>query len=75
MSPNNLDYHTLCDEVWILCYDLYVKSTKPAHFDVISASNPTGDIPTNILLKERALREDLSSSVYLVMGPNLRYVG
>ena len=74
-SPNNLEYHPLRDEVWVRCSDIDVNSTDPTHLDVFSASTPNGEIQTNILVKERALKEGLSSSGYSVINPDLGDIG
>ena len=48
LSPNNLKYHPLRDEVWVRCSEIDGNSTNLTHFDVFSASNPSGEIQTNI---------------------------
>jgi len=74
-SPNSLEYHALREEIWVRCSDLDVESTDPTHLDVLSATNPSGEIQTNILVDERALRERLSSSGYSVINDDLGDVG
>jgi len=75
LSPNNLEYHPLRDEVWVRCGEIDVNSTNPTHLDVFSASNPSGEIQTNILMQERALKEGLSSSGASVINDDLGDVG
>lgn len=76
VNPNDLEYHPLRDEVWVRCENEDDDgSNNPTHLDVFAASNPSGDIPTNILLKDRALQEGLSSSGYSVIHPDLGDVG
>ena len=48
LSPNNLKYHPLRDEVWVRCSEIDGNSTNPTRLDVFSASNPSGEIQTNI---------------------------
>ena len=55
VGPNDLEYQALRDEVWVRCTGLDANSTDPTHLKVFSASNPSGEIGTDILLKERAL--------------------
>ena len=74
-GPEALEYHPLRDEMWVRCGDLDVNGTDPTHLDVLSASNPSGEIQTNILLQERALREGLSSSGHSIIHPDLGDVG
>ena len=74
-SPHDLEFHPLRDEVWVRCHDIDTNSTDPTHLDVFSASNPSGEIQTNILVGERALQEGLGSSGYSVISPELGDVG
>lgn len=74
-GPNDLEYHALRDEVWVRCTGMDVNSTDPTHLDVFSASNPSGQIQTDILLKDRALEEGLSSTGYSVVHHSLGDVG
>ena len=55
MVTNKLDYQPLHDEVQFCCSDVDENSTEPNLLNVFSASNPSGDIQTNIMLKESAL--------------------
>lgn len=72
LNPSDLDYHALRDEVWVRCTEYDANSTaKRSHLDVISASNPSGDIMADIMLKDRAIEEDLSSSGYTVVHHSL----
>lgn len=66
-SPNDLDYHSLRDEVWIKCYDVGGISS---FIDVVSASGISADIETNITLVD----SDYSRG-YLVTDPTLGDVG
>mmetsp|Transcript_42066 Transcript_42066/g.101424 ORF Transcript_42066/g.101424 Transcript_42066/m.101424 type:complete len:275 (-) Transcript_42066:1163-1987(-) len=74
-SPHDLEYHPLRDEVWVRCDGFNANSTDPTHLDVFSASNPSGDVVTNILAGERALKEGISSSGYSVIAPALGDTG
>jgi hypothetical protein len=74
-SPQNIEYHSLRDEVWVRCSDLAEGVGETTNLDVFSASNPTGDVQTDILLQERALEEGLSSDGYSVMDNSLGDVG
>ena len=74
-SPDNLEYHPLRDEIWVRCSDVDVNSTSPSNLDVFSASNPTGDVLVNILMKDRALTENLSSEGSTVVDNSLGDVG
>lgn len=74
-SPSTLEYHPLRDEVWIRCSDVVENGTAQTNLDVISAANPAGDIQTDILLKDRALSEGLSSRGYSVIDNTLGDVG
>mmetsp|Transcript_10534 Transcript_10534/g.21151 ORF Transcript_10534/g.21151 Transcript_10534/m.21151 type:complete len:243 (+) Transcript_10534:395-1123(+) len=75
MSPSSLEFHPLRDEVWVRCSDVDENSTAPTQLDVFSASSPSGDIQTDILLSERALKEGLSSKGYSVIDNSLGDVG
>lgn len=74
-SPHDLEFHPLRDEIWIRCTDIDNEGIDPTHLDVISASNPSGEIKTNILAQERALQEGVKSSGYSVIAPELGDVG
>lgn len=74
-GPNDLEYHALRDEVWVRCNGIDVDSTDPTHLDVLSASNPSAQIQTDILLKSRALEDGLSSRGYSVVHHTLGDVG
>ncbi len=74
-GPRSLEYHALRDEVWVRCQDIDEDSTIQTNLDVISATNPAGDVETNILMKDRALTEGLSSSGYSVIHNTLGDVG
>ena len=74
-SPHDLEFHPLRDEIWLRCEDTDVNSTDITHLDVLSASNPSGAVQTNILVGDRALEEGLSSSGYTVIHPDLGDVG
>ena len=74
-SPHDLEFHPLRDEIWLRCEDTDVNSTDVTHLDVLSASNPSGAVQTNILVGDRALEEGLSSSGYTVIHPDLGDVG
>ena len=74
-KPHDLEYHPLRDEVWVRCSGMDNDSNDPTHLEVFSASNPSGEIPTNILAGERALKEGLSSSGYSVIAPALGDIG
>ncbi|KAL3915280.1 MAG: hypothetical protein SGILL_005727, partial [Bacillariaceae sp.] len=77
-EPHDLEYHPLRDEVWVRCEgDVNTTDTTvdPTHLDVFSASNPSGQILTNILAGERALQEGISSSGYSVIAPSLGDTG
>mmetsp|Transcript_7732 Transcript_7732/g.17466 ORF Transcript_7732/g.17466 Transcript_7732/m.17466 type:complete len:307 (-) Transcript_7732:686-1606(-) len=74
-GPNDLEYHALRDEVWVRCSDLDANATDPTHLDVFSASNPSGQIKTDILLKDRAIEDGLSSTGYSVIHHTLGDVG
>ena len=63
------------DEVWVRCSDVNVNSTLQTNLDVFSASSPTGDVQVDILMKDRALSEDLSSNGYSVVDNTLGDVG
>lgn len=54
MSPSDLEYHALRDEIWVRCYasDNDSNSDKPTKLDVFSASSPNVEIQTNILLDD-----------------------
>ena len=52
-----------------------MNSTDVTQMDVLSASNPSGAVQTNILMGERALEEDLSSHGYSVIHHDLGDVG
>lgn len=75
MSPSSMEFHPLRDEVWVRCSDIDENSTMPTQLDVFSASSPSGDIQTDILLDERALKEGLSSKGYSVIDNSLGDVG
>ena len=74
-NPRNVEYHPLRDEVWIRCSDVVQNSTVQTNLDVISAVNPSGDIQTDILMKDRALSEGLTSRGYSVIDNTLGDVG
>ncbi|KAL7550471.1 hypothetical protein ACHAWF_014861 [Thalassiosira exigua] len=78
VGPNDLEYHAVRDEVWVRCSggaDANSTGDDPSHLDVISASSPTGEAQTDILLKDRALQEGLSSKGYTVVHHSLGDVG
>lgn len=75
MSPTSLEYHPLREEVWVRCSDYNENSTHPSNLDVFSASSPSGDIQTDILMGERALKEGLSSQGSTVIHNTLGDVG
>ena len=57
--PNDLDYHSLCDEIWIPCY---APNKEGSYLDVVSASGiidrlvgELGLIPTEAYLRLRGL--------------------
>jgi hypothetical protein len=75
-SPSKLEYHALRDEVWVRCSDVVQNSTTlDTNIDVFSASNPTGETQVDILLKDRALEEGLSSSGHSVIHHSLGDIG
>ena len=75
-DPNSLEYHSLRDEVWVRCNDIEdANSTLATHLDVFSASSPSVDLQTNILTKDRALSEGLSSNGYSVVDYTLGDIG
>ena len=74
-SPTDLEFHALRDEVWVRCSGIDVNATDPTHLDVIPASNPGGQVQTDILLKDRALGEKLTSRGYSVVHHTLGDVG
>lgn len=73
-NPNDLEYHPLRDEIWARC-EGSDDDDGTTHLDVFTASSPSGEIQTNILLKARALEEGLTSSGYSVIHPDLGDVG
>ena len=75
MNPRSLEYLPLRDEVWIRCSDIDANSTEPTSLDVFSASNPSGDIQTNIVMEDRALKEGLSSTGHSVVDNSRGDVG
>lgn len=74
-SPDSLEYHPLRDEIWVRCTDVEVNSTVATNLDVFSASTPGVDIQVDILTKERALNEGLTSNGYSVVDYTLGDVG
>mmetsp|Transcript_24099 Transcript_24099/g.33878 ORF Transcript_24099/g.33878 Transcript_24099/m.33878 type:complete len:315 (-) Transcript_24099:283-1227(-) len=74
-SPSSLEYHPLRDEIWVRCTDIVENSTIHTNLDVLSASNPSGEIETDILVKARALEEGLSSNGKSVIDNTLGDVG
>jgi len=66
-SPNDLDYHSLRDEVWIKCY---APGGISSYIDVVSASAITADIETNITLVDNGY-----SRGHFVTDPALGDVG
>lgn len=67
-SPNDLDYHSLQDEVWIRCRD---QNKDGSYLDVVSASGLSSDIATNITFTG----DDVSSRGYISTDPSLGDVG
>lgn len=67
-SPNDLDYHSLRDEVWIRCRD---QNKDGSYLDVVSASGLSSDIATNITFTD----DDVSSRGYVSTDPSLGDVG
>lgn len=74
-TPGALEYHPLRDEVWVRCYDLDEDSKEPTNIDVFSASTPSVNIQTDILLKNRTHHEDLSSRGVSIVDDSLGDVG
>ena len=74
-GPTSLEYHPLREEIWVRCSDVSVNSTLQSNLDVFSAISPTGDVQVDILMKDRALHEDLSSNGYSVVHNTLGDVG
>ncbi len=76
-NANSLEYHPLRDEVWVRCssIDAEDETAEQTFLDVFSASNPSGDIQTNILMEERALSEGLTSNGHSVIDNTLGDVG
>ncbi len=74
-NPQHLEYHSLRDEVWVRCSGVVDGFGEKSNLDVFSASNPSGDIMTNILVKDRALEEGLTSEGYSVIHHTLGDVG
>jgi len=74
-SPSRLEYHALRDEIWVRCTEVDANHTVPSNLDVFSASSPSGDIQTDILLKERALEEGLSSNGHTIIHNTLGDIG
>jgi len=66
-SPNDLDYHSLRDEIWIRCYG---PNKEGSYLDVVSASGISHEISTNI-----TFIDDGYSRGYVVTHPSLGDVG
>mmetsp|Transcript_28184 Transcript_28184/g.40831 ORF Transcript_28184/g.40831 Transcript_28184/m.40831 type:complete len:243 (-) Transcript_28184:1195-1923(-) len=74
-GPENLEYHALRDEVWVRCSEVVEGVGETTNLDVLSASNPSGDIQMDVLLQERALEEGVTSDGYTVIDNSLGDVG
>mmetsp|Transcript_39840 Transcript_39840/g.47864 ORF Transcript_39840/g.47864 Transcript_39840/m.47864 type:complete len:244 (-) Transcript_39840:534-1265(-) len=74
-SPNKLEYHPLRDEVWVRCGDMADNSTETTILDVFSASSPSVNIQTDILVKEGVEGEGLSSRGLSVIDDTLGDIG
>jgi len=67
-SPNDLDYYSLRDAVWIRCRD---QNKDGSYLNVVSASRLSSDIATNIIFTD----DDVSSRGYVSTDPSLGDVG
>ena len=74
-GPQSIEYHPLRDEVWVRCSDVVEDVGETTNLDVFSASSPSGDVKTDILLQERALEEGISSEGFTVIDNSLGDVG
>jgi len=74
-NAERIEYHSLRDEIWVRCSSSDNEVSSQSNLDVFSASNPSGDIQTDILAKERALEEGLSSRGYAVIDSSLGDIG
>jgi len=73
-NANRLEYHSLRDEIWVRCSGIDNDATA-SNLDVFSASNPSGEIQMDILTKERALEEGLSSRGNAIIDNSLGDIG
>jgi len=70
-SPRQLEYHPLRDEIWVRC-SAVDDHEAPSYIDVFSASSPSVDVQTEILIKNNST---FSSWGYSVIDSSLGDVG
>lgn len=77
VGPQDLSVHNLRDEIWIRCsgHDDVNSTESHTHLDVMSASNPSGEIQTDIMLKDSAKDAGLKSDGHSVIHHTLGDVG
>ena len=74
-GPQDVEYHSLRDEVWVRCADAQEDVGETTNLDVFSASNPSGEVQADILLTERALEQGISSHGSSVIHDTLGDIG
>lgn len=72
LSPRNLEYHPLREEIWVRCSQVERNATYPSYMDVFSTASPSVAISSDMKFKEDTT---INSWGYTVVDNTLGDVG